>query len=494
MNMIMNIRQYARRALLITVAVMFAHPLALEAGKAVPVTVTAANPSEAIQGQDLEVLISGTGFGDGSTVKYLVTGTTDASQVTVLSVTYLPATGQLKTHIKVNGEAVTNYYDIEVLAATGRKGKGTTLFKVNLDPSVILPVSLGTPTGCSNSMGTGLNNGAYPAGLIVSTDTWSCTTGKDRLYRWQNGIWYDLGTLPGAVKGVAEGVSDNGTVAGMLLNSANINTAVVVSNAGALEVLPAPAGVFNTETMGISEDGRHIFGNITLQPINNISEGYATRWNLDLDGNWNIELISAQQSYVGTFSWGTSDDGSVIVGYSNYSSEHPDPVLRNRNEGWAWLEGAPPDWVTLGLDTLAFDVSPRGEVIVGRRLRNNPDTTQTSLAVYWVLDSSGNWVRHDLAGLDAEGSSAEGVGQVNGKLVIVGFAFAGSSGVPRAVAWLPRGDGSYGAPIRLAAIDGKSSASSFAEDVNANGVVVGRSGISKSSSVRAVLWMLPAIP
>jgi len=494
MNVRLKIRNHARRMLLLVIAVIFALPLALEAAKPVPVTVTAANPSAAIQGAELDVLVSGTGFGNGSTVKYLVTGTTDASQVTVLSVQYIPATGQLKTRIKVNGEATTTYYDIEVLTATGRKGKGTTLFKVNLDPSVILPVSLGVPTGCSSSSGTGLNDGAYPAALIVTAAKGSCTTGKNGLYRWQNSIWYDMGMLPGAVGGLATGVSEDGTVAGYLYDSANINTAVVVSSAGALEVLPALAGVFNMEAMGISEDGRHIFGNIKFQPINNYGENHATRWNLDLVGDWNIELISPPQSDISRTSWGASDDGSVIVGLGIYSDKHPDPTLRNNREGWIWMDGAPPGWVNLGLDTYAFDVSPGGEMIVGRRLRHNPDTTTTAFAVYWILDSGGNWVMHDLMGLDAEGSDAQGVGMVNGKLVIVGVGVTGSSRISRAVAWLPRPDGRYGAPIRLAAIDGKSSVYSSAEDVNANGVVVGVSGISKASNSHAVLWMLPATP
>ncbi|RPH96388.1 MAG: hypothetical protein EHM68_11275 [Lysobacterales bacterium] len=491
----MNIRHFAHGALLIAVALLLTLPLALQAAKAVPVTVTNASPSAAIQGAEIDVIISGTGFGNGSTVKYLVTGTTDASQVAVLSVTYIPATGQLKTRIKVNGEALTNYYDIEVLTATGRKGKGTTLFKVNLDPSVILPVSLGVPAGCSSSSGTGLNDGAYLAGLIVTANTFSCTTGKDNLHRWKNGVWSDLGTLGTAYQGVATGVSDDGTVSGMFLNSANINTAVVVSSAGALEVLPALAGVFNFEAMGISENGRHIFGNIKFQPINNYGEYHATRWNLDLAGDWNIEVISPQQSKISRTSWGSSDDGSIIVGHGSYSDQHPDSALWNRAEGWVWVEGAPPNWVVLGLDTAANDVSPGGEMIVGTRYQDDGTGTGTRhpIAVYWVLGSGGNWVSHDLMGLDAQGSVAYGVGMVNGKPVIVGFGNTGSSQVRRAVAWLPQPDGSYGAPIRLAAIDGKSSAYSSAEDVNANGVVTGHSVLSRGANVRAVLWMLPAI-
>ena len=494
MSVSMSIRQLGRSVLVLASAMIFALPLAFAAGKPVPVTVTAANPSEAIQGQELDVLVSGTGFGAGSTVKYLVTGTTDASQVTVLSVAYLPATGQLKTHIKVNGEAVTNYYDIEVLAATGRKGKGTTLFKVNQDPTVILPISLGVPTGCGSSSGTGLNDGAYPAALIVTGAKGSCTTGINGLYRWQNGIWYALGSLGTGFNGVARGVSNDGTVAGMFANTSGITAAVVVNSADAMEVLPLLPGLDNSEAYGISEDGRHVLGSIRYIPIGDYSEWLAARWNLDLAGNWNIELISPQQSYIGRWSNGSSDDGSVIAGLGSYNGLQPDTALADSQVGWVWMEGAPPEWQNLGLDTQPYDVSPGGEMIVGRRLRHNADTALPTLAMYWILDSGGNWVSHDLMGLDAEGSTAWGVGMVNGKLVIVGYGTTGSSRITRAVTWLPRPDGSYGAPIRLAAIDGKSSVYSWAEDVNANGVVTGISGILKSSNSRAVLWMLPVTP
>jgi hypothetical protein len=95
------------------------------------VTVTAANPSEAAQGQELDVIVTGSGFDAGSSVSYLVTATTDASQVDVISVEYISST-QLKTRIRPKDAALVTAYDIQVTASTGRKGKGTTLFKVNL--------------------------------------------------------------------------------------------------------------------------------------------------------------------------------------------------------------------------------------------------------------------------------------------------------------------------------------------------------------------------
>ncbi|MGD2131032.1 MAG: hypothetical protein PVJ17_17200, partial [Lysobacterales bacterium] len=101
----------------------------LAKGKPVKVEVTNADPSEAAQGQELDVVISGSGFDSGSSVSYLVTGTTDDSQVDVLSVEYI-SPSELKTRIRPKDAALVTDYDIEVRSSSGRKGKGTTLFRV----------------------------------------------------------------------------------------------------------------------------------------------------------------------------------------------------------------------------------------------------------------------------------------------------------------------------------------------------------------------------
>jgi len=100
------------------------------------VSVTDAAPSEAFQDVELDVTISGSGFDDGSTASFLVTGTADDSQIEILSNEYLPSTDQLKTRIKVKGGASAVYYDIEVTNSRGRRGKGSTMFKVKQDDDV----------------------------------------------------------------------------------------------------------------------------------------------------------------------------------------------------------------------------------------------------------------------------------------------------------------------------------------------------------------------
>jgi hypothetical protein len=132
----MSVRNIARAIPLLAAAVILLLPLAVQAappsgGGGSKVTVTAANPPDAFQGEELDVIVSGTGFDAGSQVSYLVTGTTDASQVDVLSVQFISST-ELKTRIRPKDAALPTEYDIQVQTSSGRKGKGTTLFSVKL--------------------------------------------------------------------------------------------------------------------------------------------------------------------------------------------------------------------------------------------------------------------------------------------------------------------------------------------------------------------------
>ncbi|RPH96389.1 MAG: hypothetical protein EHM68_11280 [Lysobacterales bacterium] len=482
-SMNMNIRHFAHGALLIAVALLLTLPLALQAAKATPVTVTAADPKEAIQGDMRTIKITGTGFDSGSKASFLVSGTTDASQIVVTTVRFKSST-ELEADIQVQPSALTVNYDIAVVTSTGRKGKGTTLFKVNLDPSVILPVSLGVPTGCSRSMATGLNDGAYPAALIVVADTNSCTTGTDRPYRWQNGSWYNLGTLGSATSGVAEGVSNDGTVVGSL-GSSSTQVAFVASG-GSMSPLPVLAGMTYSYAYGISQDASHIFGYSSIE-----GETDAVRWSRNAGGAWSVEVIGAYGPGLYRYARASSDDGSVIVGFGPY------PGSTTVYEGWVWVEGGSPDWVSLGAGTEAFDIDPTATMIVGyREAVGCPPSCIIRTAVYWSLDGTGNWVSHDLTPLDSAFSSyAFGVGMVNGKLVIVGRSNVrkDASSIARAVAWLPQPGGGYGPPIQLAGFEARATLAASARDVNANGVVAGWYEIPKGN-LQAVLWMLPALP
>jgi hypothetical protein len=103
------------------------------------VTVTAADPSSAVQGTvELDVAVSGSGFDKTATVKFLVTGTTQTGGITVKKVNVRNPKSLIAT-IAVADTAVVDKFDIEVALSSGRKGKGTTLFTVQ-------PKETGKPT------------------------------------------------------------------------------------------------------------------------------------------------------------------------------------------------------------------------------------------------------------------------------------------------------------------------------------------------------------
>ena len=99
------------------------------------VKVTAATPASAYQGTiALDVVVSGSGFNNSAKVEYFVSGTTNPGGITVRSVKYTSAS-ELVTTIEVSSTADPANFDIVVTLDSGRKGKGTTLFKVNTKPN-----------------------------------------------------------------------------------------------------------------------------------------------------------------------------------------------------------------------------------------------------------------------------------------------------------------------------------------------------------------------
>jgi len=151
-----------RNWLAVIASLVCALPLVTGAAPPNKVTVTAAVPSEAYQGEELAVVVSGSGFDAGTSVSYLVTGTTDASQVDVLSVQYI-SSSELRTYIRPKANALTTDYDIEARTSTGRKGKGTTLFRVKYKGQPPPPPPTTTEPAARYWHGFTDNGGATPA-------------------------------------------------------------------------------------------------------------------------------------------------------------------------------------------------------------------------------------------------------------------------------------------------------------------------------------------
>ena len=93
------------------------------------VTVKAAAPSSAYQGDTLDVVVTGSGFDSTAKVQYFVSGTTNPGGITVTAVK-VANTGELTTTLVVSSDADLANFDIVVTLDSGRKGKGTSVFSV----------------------------------------------------------------------------------------------------------------------------------------------------------------------------------------------------------------------------------------------------------------------------------------------------------------------------------------------------------------------------
>ena len=91
---------------------------------------SAASPSAAEQGTvNLNVKVTGKGFKSGARANFFLAGTTESAGVQVNSTTFVGAT-ELTVNITVSDTAVVAKFDVQVLNADGRTGKGTELFSV----------------------------------------------------------------------------------------------------------------------------------------------------------------------------------------------------------------------------------------------------------------------------------------------------------------------------------------------------------------------------
>ena len=331
----------------------------------------------------------------------------------------------------------------------------------------LLPVRLGLPSGCGSSEGYALNNGTYPGTLVVAGMA-NCRGQGATAYTWRDGSWQAVSTTS---SGIATGVSDfsahsaEPTVVGFF--AGNAGGGFVKSPVEVLKILPLLAGMdYFFYSARISDHGGHVVGG-NSNSNGNVTE--AVRWTLS-GSNWSPEPLGPGAATA------VSDDGTVVAGFG------PDGT-------WIWLAnpGGGGTRSTLSPASVTHDMASdtTATIIVGYRSQPCPDPCGSyPVPVYWT-EKGGLWKRTDLVALDGVESEAHGVAKVNGRFVIVGYGYTKKDGIQRAVAWKQSSDGSFGSPLRLEAIDGRSRARARAVDVNRNGVVLG------TSDFEAVLWQLP---
>ena len=95
-----------------------------------PLQVTAADPSSTTQGTlSLNVTVSGNGFDSSAVVEFFVTGSTNPGGITVKNVKVTGSKKLIATIDVADAASIANF-DIQVTQSGGRKGKGTSLFRV----------------------------------------------------------------------------------------------------------------------------------------------------------------------------------------------------------------------------------------------------------------------------------------------------------------------------------------------------------------------------
>jgi hypothetical protein len=211
--------------------------------------VTAASPAAAPQGTTIDVQISGSGFDNGSTARWLRNGTPD-SRVRTNSTRYVSST-LLIANITIAGDAPSASYDIEVTTSSGKKGIGTEAFLIVLNADGVTAIDI------SNGVTGGGSFAISQTGLIVgrlgSTRGW-----------WQSPSPAYTQIDSGHVSG-GNSLGDVGSGASVLLTNNGAPPFTVVQ-------LPLPAGVSaNTVVAKDINDSRTVVASASQVP-------YALRW------------------------------------------------------------------------------------------------------------------------------------------------------------------------------------------------------------------------
>ncbi len=341
----------------------------------------------------------------------------------------------------------------------------------------IIPQALGIPANCYDSSPVAFNNGAYPGSLVVAGAS-NCLGNKYLPFRWRDGSWqgFELPQSRPVSGGWVESVSDDNAVEPtltLMLMEAGYNSAWVKTAGQPPVELSLLAGMTHAGKMVISSRGDHIVGS---NVDNKTDSRRAVRWTRSDSGWLAPEDIGPGEAVA------TSKDGSVVVGNGG-------------GNPWVWMakQSSGGDLVLLDQSAWAFDITHTGSMIVGKR--NKPCATSKCnfypAPVYWIKED-GQWRLHDLEALDGVDSEAEGVAEVDGRPVIVGYGYTNQQGgILRPVVWLPSVDGSYGAPMRLEPQGGAFESWASAVSVNRNGDVLGWSDRSSVDwTTETVIWHL----
>ncbi len=318
------------------------------------VTVSSVEPDSAVRATTLDVRIRGSGFDEGSEVRWLLQGI-PTDRIVTNSTTYINSQ-VLVANITISAEADPALYDVEVTSGKGGKGGiGTESFEVLVEQQA-LPTLSG---------GTGVAYAINDQSVIVGAAT-DRRTDRNGMYHWMDpaprypvkwtlngGRWIitrlttaaskfaaayalnDAGVVAGATNGratlwlpsgetvdlgpgCATGINSSGTVVGMLKTSEGQQGAVWTRGASGWE---APQLLDGT-LVPLSWGAWPLCGYITVSAINDsgIIVGQTpfrgdepTKWLPETPaGPWGPAIHLAGTRYVNGTAYGINDAGDII--------------------------------------------------------------------------------------------------------------------------------------------------------------------------------------
>jgi uncharacterized membrane protein len=163
-------------------------------------TVRSTVPSSGPRDTTLDILVRGSGFDRESRAVWALDGV-PAAKVTTNTMTFL-SSRELIANITIEDDADLALYDVEVLAAGGKKGIGIEIFEITNNITTLPGL------GGSYSNATGIND----AGIVIGTST----DDREEQYaiRWRRvrNIW-QVEKLPGGV--FAGKINNKGTIVGI---------------------------------------------------------------------------------------------------------------------------------------------------------------------------------------------------------------------------------------------------------------------------------------
>ena len=415
--------------------------------------VQSVDPDSTPQDTTLDIHVFGSGFDNGSRVRFALHGDTNTPNIRTNSTRFV-STGDLVANITVAANAVPAKYDVVVVTSTGKPGIGTEMLTVDLRP-----IDLGSLGGANSSAyaisasghivgasatASGLMHGFFWNGTmqdlplpsapyeknssfayginnldqVVGFGACQIVTGSNCQGSFVPLLWDGVGSAPTVLpfegSGQAEDINNVGQIVGVF-NSAGGGPVVWTAQGGTFpyERLPLLPGTTFGWAYAINDAGA-VVGN---------SELLATLWFRNAAGSWTALNLGMPSGSTGARAYDIGElvgDSALVAGWAVVSGSDHAVLWTVKRTGSQWS-------VTAILDLSAtkgksgsgdgYGVNTNGDVVGSR---------------YWLTDGRRNLLTGYRGG-------SGGIGQdINDSRWAAGYAYKPEYDAPRATLWLLR--------------------------------------------------------